>query len=76
MREGPSPAYPNGRKIDHKSWSLFLVFDQPITLRQVVVDGHGATLPLVEVKDRGIRHAVIVIPGDVGGALIDINILV
>jgi hypothetical protein len=52
------------------------VFDRPVAIKQITFDGHGAALPLIEVKDRGPRHAVIVIAGDVGGAVLDINVIV
>jgi hypothetical protein len=42
-----------------KSWTLYLVFDKPISIKQFRIDGSGATLPLHEVKDYGERHAVI-----------------
>jgi hypothetical protein len=76
IQEGPSKQYEQGRILQTKQWIIFLMFDTPVELKQIVVDGHGAQLPLVEVKDRGVRHAIIVISGDVGGALLDINVIV
>jgi len=47
-----------------------------VAVKQILVDGNSAILPLVEVKDRGSRHAVITIAGDVGGAIVDIKVIV
>lgn len=59
-----------------RQWFIFLVFEQPTSVKQITIDGHGATLPICEVKDSGPRHAVVYINGDVGGALIDITCIV
>jgi hypothetical protein len=74
--EPPSELFKNGRTSEHKFWSLFLVFDKPVAIKQITFDSHGAAMPLMEVKDKGPRHAVIVIAGDVGGAVLDINVVV
>jgi hypothetical protein len=74
--EGPSKAHKKGRQIETKQWTIFLIFDQPVAIKQILVDGNGAKLPLVEVKDRGPRHAIITINGDVGAAVIDVRVVV
>ncbi len=71
--EGSSPQYPEGREITKRQWSIFLVFDRPVAFKQIIVNGNGVNLPMTEVKERGPRHAVITIGGDIGGAIVDIN---
>jgi hypothetical protein len=76
VHEGPSKQFKQGREIESRQWTIFLVFDKPVALKQILVNGNGANLPVVEVKDRGPRHAVIVIAGDIGGVILDINVVV
>jgi hypothetical protein len=57
-----------------RSWNIVAIFDKPITLQQVRIDGNGVYLPRVEVKDRGERYIFVVIPGDIGNAIVDFHI--
>lgn len=57
-----------------RSWNIVAIFDKPITLQQVRIDGNGAYLPRAEVKDRGERYFFVVIPGDIGNAIVDFHI--
>ncbi len=74
--EAPTKKNPSGNKITLKICSVFIVFDKPVSVKQILVDGNGAVLPLVEVKNSGPRHAVITISGDVGSAIIDFKVVV
>lgn len=57
-------------------WSLYLNFDRPVAIKQILVDGNGFALPILEIKDRSDRHAILVFPGDLGGAVIDVNAVI
>lgn len=74
--EPPSAQYSQGRQIVVYQWSIFLVFDKPVALKQVLVNGNGANLPTTEVADRDPRHAVIVVSGDIGAAIVDIDVAI
>jgi hypothetical protein len=54
---------PDGQKRESKTWSLFLTFDKPVDVRQVLVEGTG--LPQYEVKDRDARSVVVAFLGDI-----------
>ncbi len=74
--EPPSPQFPQGRQIESRQWSVFVVFDKPVALKQVVINTNGANLPMIAVRDRGPRHAVILIAGDIGAAILDIDVAI
>jgi hypothetical protein len=74
--EVPSAQFPQGRQIEVRQWSIFLVFDKPVALKQILVNPNGATLPTVQVVDRGPRHAFIIVPGDIGAAIVDIDVAI
>jgi hypothetical protein len=73
IHEGPSPLHPNGRQIENRQWFIFVVFAHLVAIKQIQIDGHGATLPTVEVKDRSARHAVIVVSDDLGAVTFEIK---
>jgi hypothetical protein len=76
IHEGPSPQYPNGRVITRRFWTLYVVFDHPVSLKQIVFDGNGAQLPTIEVKDRSPRHAVIFISDDMPSCILDLRVII
>jgi hypothetical protein len=76
VNELPTKKSQQGRQQEFRCWTIHIVFDRPITLRQVVVDTHGVQLPLLEVKDRSTRHAIILISGDIPAAVMDITCVV
>ncbi|MGD0418570.1 MAG: hypothetical protein ABSA68_03145 [Xanthobacteraceae bacterium] len=76
INEAPSPQFPQGRQIEARTWTIYIVFDRPVAMRQVVFDAHGAQVPTIEAKDRSARHVVIYISSDMPGALLDINVVV
>jgi hypothetical protein len=75
VTEAPSPQFPQGRQIETRAWTILIVFERPVAMKQVVFDAHGAQVPVVEAKDRSTRHVVIYISGDMPGAVLDINIV-
>jgi hypothetical protein len=58
-----------------RTWSIFLVFDEPISAKQVLVES-DAPLPVYEVKNYGPRHAVIAFSGDIPTTVIRIRVAV
>lgn len=56
------------------SWTLFIVFDNPITIKQLRAVGVGSALPSYEVKDLSDCSAVVVFGGDLVGTTFDIQI--
>jgi hypothetical protein len=52
--------------------NLFIAFDNPISFRQIQIDGSGLPLPRHEIKDSSPRTAVIAFQGDLVG--IDLNV--
>jgi hypothetical protein len=76
INEAPSPQFPQGRQIEARTWTIYIVFDRPVAMRQVVFDAHGAQVPTIEAKDRSARHVVIYFSSDMPGALLDINVVV
>ena len=76
IQESPSKKFPQGRQHQIRSWSLYLVFERLVALKQIRIDANGAQVPVIEVKDRSPRHAVILISGDMPAAILDINIVV
>jgi hypothetical protein len=51
-----------------------MMFNNPIPVRQVIIDSGGTTLPLHEVKDRGIRHLIINFSGEMANVVIQVNV--
>jgi hypothetical protein len=74
--EAPNKQHKQGRTIETKQWTLFLMFDKPVAIKQILLDGNGVQLPQYEVKDRGPRHAIIIISGDLGSAVIDVQVVI
>ncbi len=62
---------PNERRV--ASWQLFMVFNQPVDFRQLRIDGGGTAIPPSEVKDSGVRHAVIVFDGDMPACVLTVE---
>lgn len=54
---------PDGNRKEIKSWNLFMTFEKPIDVKQVVIE--GGSLPQYEVKDRDSRSTVIAFLGDI-----------
>ncbi len=52
---------------------LFLVFDKPIAVKDLRVSGHGAFLPMHEIKDLTSRSAFIVFDGPVARTVLDVE---
>ena len=71
------PIDPSGKKKLEgiRVWTLFLVFDKPIAVKQFRIDGGGATLPIYEVKDSSQRHAVISFNGDLTSLVLHVQAL-
>lgn len=63
------------RKAETKIWNIFIVFEKEIPLKQMVFDTHGVHTAVLETKDRGPRHAVIGIVGEIGGATVDFKMI-
>jgi hypothetical protein len=57
-------------------WTLHVVFDRPVALKQIIFDAHGTQIPVVEVKDRSPRHAVIFISGDMPPVILDMKVVI
>jgi hypothetical protein len=72
----PPPAGRPGQTLIHKTWAVFVLFEKPVKLQRVVLDGNGTALPLHAVKDQGPLHAVISVGGDLGNTLLDIKVIV
>ena len=53
---------------------LFLVFETPISVGQILVSSPDIHLPSHEVKDSGPRHAIIVFNGSVGAGEIEVRV--
>jgi hypothetical protein len=64
------------RRIEARQWIIFIVLEHPVAPKQVLVYGNGAVLPVTEVKDRGPRHAIICVNGDIEAAVLDIRVVV
>lgn len=60
-----------GKKI---SWTLFLVFDKPIAIKQLKIDSGGRTIPLYEVKSKSNRHVIIWFNDDLSGMVLSIEV--
>jgi hypothetical protein len=63
---------PDGQMRDIKSWSVFLTFEKPVDVKQIIVEGQG--IPQYEVKDRDARSAVIAFLGDIVNASLRIRV--
>jgi hypothetical protein len=60
----------NGQ-IEHVPQTIvFVVFDKPVSYRQLRIDSGGAMLPIHEVKDSGVRHAIIAFHGPLNGMVL------
>lgn len=53
---------------------LFLVFETPVAVGQILVSSPDMALPSHEVKDSGPRHAIIVFNGSVGAGEIEVRV--
>ena len=53
-----------------------MIFDQPVAIKQIRFNGNGAQLPMIEVKSTSPRYAVIVISGDLGNVILDVDVIV
>jgi len=62
------------QKILGTSWMIFLVFDKPIDVKEIMINGNGRKLPPYEVKDRTVRSAVIFFQDDVVNTVLSINV--
>ena len=58
-----------------RSWSVFLVFNEPIGVKQVLVES-DAPIPMAEVKSSGPRHAVVAFSGDIPATVVRIRVVV
>ncbi len=67
---GTVPAAP----VMARSWTVFLTFDKPLDIKQVVVEADGP-LPIYEVKDTDSRSVVIAFMGDLSNRTVDLKIL-
>jgi hypothetical protein len=56
------------------SWMVFLVFNKPIDVKEIVISGNGRPLPLHEVKDRTVRSAVIFFADDIVNTVVSIDV--
>jgi hypothetical protein len=70
LRKGVSPDKPPVEFI--VNWTLFLMFDRPVDLTQLRIDG-GAQLPRHEVKDANARYAIIVFDGDMPSLVLELS---
>lgn len=62
----------NGNTKEIGSWSVFVVFDLPITFHQICIDSGGAVIPPHEVKDSSQRTVVMVFLGEMSGVVVHI----
>jgi hypothetical protein len=53
------------QKILGKSWAVFLVFEKPVPVRQVKIDGHGQQLPSYNIVDLNSASVVVVFGDDI-----------
>jgi hypothetical protein len=56
------------------NWEVFLVFDRPIALTQILIPG-AAALPANEIKDATNRSAILVFHGDLSNKTIEIKVV-
>ncbi len=55
-------------------WTVFLVFEKPVSIRQFRVEAGGAGLPTYEIKAQSPWHAVIVFSGEVSGVIVNFRV--
>ena len=65
-------SYPN-RPLG-KWWLIFLVFDAPIDVKEIIINGNGRDLPMHEIKAFTLRSAVIWFYGDILNTVVSINV--
>jgi len=61
---------------EQRMLTIFVIFDAPISLKQIVLDAGGAALPVYEVKDSGPRHAIITLENAISGVVLEIRAVV
>jgi hypothetical protein len=66
---------PKGNKKTERMWTLFLTYEKPIAVKEVLVDSNGSPLPIYEVKDSNSHSAVVVFSGDLAGIVVDIRVI-
>ncbi len=64
---------PDGKRHETASWSLFIAFEKPVDVRQVIVEG-DAHLPQYEVKDSSPRSVVVAFLGDIINASVRVKV--
>jgi hypothetical protein len=63
---------PDGQRKEIKSWNLFMTFEKPVDVKQVIIEGDK--LPQYEVKDRDSRSVVVAFLGDISDASLRVRI--
>jgi hypothetical protein len=58
-----------------RTWSVFLIFDQPTNFKEIRIDGSGAALPTHEVKDSSVRGTVISFGGELSGVVVNMHLI-
>jgi hypothetical protein len=67
---------PRGKEVtETMSTTLFIVFNTPVAIKQIRIDGGGAKLPLHEVKDYSERHAVLSFLGELQSIVLHIEVI-
>lgn len=56
-----------------KTWTIFLLFENPINIDQILINGHGGKMPRYEVKQSSSKHAIIYFYGDLVGLVLSIE---
>jgi hypothetical protein len=55
---------------------LFLVFSEPVAVKQLTAKASGGKLPMYEVKDFGPRHAIIVFAGGLADLKVEVQAII
>jgi len=60
-----------GQQVQTRNRTIFLLFDHPVEVKQIRIDGSGARLPVHEVKDSSAWHSI---THDLVGVVVDIRV--
>jgi predicted fused transcriptional regulator/phosphomethylpyrimidine kinase len=58
-----------------QSWTIFITFNEPVAIGQVVVDSGGGKVPGWQVQDTSARSAIVVFKGEMTGVVLSIRVI-
>jgi hypothetical protein len=61
--------------VDEGAWIIFMVFNSPVSAKDIKIDAHDAEIPKWEVSSLTNKKAVIYFHGDLKNVVIDINVV-